>query len=301
MAKEGKKLELFEILAANRAKGKAPLGLDAKNVKQANTPDPEPEVVDRPGLIIDDAIGAELRAPPAPEVKASPVSEPPRHQPPVGDRPETQRVHREAKPAKHRATPPPQNHSEPEPAPEPRPRSPREVVLSLDTAFFFFVIVLALVVTSFLIGYQRGQEERPTGLAGLGEIEIGDRDSLNIRHLAPPPRASIRPQEQDFTLIIRKEPATEDLPERLELELAEALARGRKEAGYDFPGFIFLTGGNDPSYILAVGLADKSNDPLLTRLNTVYYDMDGINLSRQPKPYRSCRVAPVRELGVLVY
>jgi phenylalanyl-tRNA synthetase beta chain len=43
--------------------------------------------------------------------------------------------------------------------------------------------------------------------------------------LAPPPRAAVRPSEADYTLILRTESASDDLPERLEMELAEALTR----------------------------------------------------------------------------
>ena len=71
MAKD-KKLELFEVLAAKRAKGKNPLGMDVKPAKQANVPDPEPEVTDAPGLIIDDAVSAEVGY--RPEERDAPAS-----------------------------------------------------------------------------------------------------------------------------------------------------------------------------------------------------------------------------------
>ncbi|MCD8139867.1 MAG: hypothetical protein LUE17_08840 [Planctomycetaceae bacterium] len=312
MAKDGRKLELYEILAAKRAKGKAPLGNDAKPAKQANSLEPEPEITDAPGIIIDDAVRPEIDfAPPEPAAsrpERETVNQPPpqaqarpapafRREPePVGS---DFKEAREAKPAKReRPAPPPEFI---EPAPEPRPKSPREVVFALDTALICFTIVLALVGSTYFIGYKRGQEERPAGLAGVSEIEIADPNRLSIRDLTPPPRAAFRPPETDFTLIIRKEPATDDLPERLELELAEALARGRREAGRDFPGFIFRTGGNDPHFILAVGLGQSANDAELSRLLQVYNVMEGVTLSRQPRPYLGCRIAPIRELGTPVY
>lgn len=307
MAKDGRKLELYEILAAKRAKGKAPLGIDAKSAKQANAPEAEPEITDAPGLIIDDAVSAQANfsrsaeavaptreAPKAPAASVRPEPprrepEPTRHEPPA------------APPRRERYVPPPPVQEYVEPAPEPRPKSPREVVFALDTALICFTIVLALVGSSYFIGYKRGQEERPAGLAGIAEIETGDPNRLSIRNLTPPPRAAMRPPETDFTLIIRKEPATDDLPERLELELAEALARGRSESGMDFPGFIFRTSGNDPHYIIAVGLGQSVNDAGLNRLLQIYNVMEGITLSRQPRPYLGCRIAPVRELGTPVY
>ncbi len=321
MAKDGKKLELFEILAAKRATGKVPLGLDAKPAKQANAPDADvpPDVMDAPGVIIDDAVSAEVgfQPPPMKERERETLVIPPREteresrrklpprpetRQPDEDAPETRGETRETTKALrpdsavHRPVP-----DFAEPAPEPRPKSPRELIVALDTALIVFTVVTLLVACSYFIGYKRGQEERPAGIAGAAEIETADPARLNIRDLTPPPRAAMRPPEQDFTLIIRKEPASDELPERLELELSEALARGGREAGRDLPGFIFRTSGADPQYILAVGLGQTANDQELSRLLKIYNDMEGINLSRQERPYLGCRIAPVRELGVPVY
>ena len=324
MAKEGRKLELYEILAAKRAKGKVPLGLDAP-VKQANTPEPQPEEpTDAPGLIIDDAVAPILsvqekkESPRAETVKIDPpppvkeASTPARPEPePLGQRAEARteyveprRTRRESKPRKIQERP---AQSQPAPVveyvePEPRPRSPREVVFALDTALIFFTVILALVGCSYFIGYKRGQEEKPVGLAGAAEIEVRDPSRITFRNLGSAPKTTIRPPEQDYTLIIRKEPATDnDIPERLELELAEALLRGKQQSGKDIPGFIFRTVGNDPHYILAVGLGQNANDQNLNELLQVYYAMEGVTLSREPKPYRGCRIAPIRELGTPVY
>lgn len=327
MAKEGRKLELYEILAAKRAKGKVPLGLDVP-VKQANTPDPQPEALtDAPGLIIDDAVGPLIapsekperpRAetvkvdppPPVRELPPAPPQEPVQPEP-QRPRPEAQREYgeprqtrRESKTRKVQERPaPPQPAPVPEYVePEPRPRSPREVVFALDTALIFFTVILALVGCSYFIGYKRGQEEKPAGLAGAAEIEMRDPARITFRNLGSGPRTTIRPPEQDYTLIIRKEPATDnDIPERLELELAEALQRGKQQSGKEIPGFIFRTAGNDPHYILAVGLGQTANDQNLNELLQVYYAMEGVTLSREPKPYRGCRIAPIRELGTPVY
>lgn len=306
MAKEGKKLELYEILAAKRDKGKVPLGLDQKTAKQANTPEPEPEVevTDRPGVIIDDAVSRDAGFAPVKEPPPAAPPPPPPH-PVVEARPEPRErerapSRREIKPPKVKERPAPvQEH--PEPIPEPRPKSPREVVFALDTALFFFFVVLVLVGTSFFIGYKRGLEERPTGLAGLADLEVMDGERLNIRNLSPAPRTTVRPSEQDYTLIIRTEPASDELPERLELELSEALIRGRQLASYDFPGFIFRSSGSEPLYILAVGVAPTINDAGLESLRNLYNSMDGINLSRVPVPYKGCRISPIRELGTPVY
>lgn len=315
MAREGKKLELYEILAAKRAKGKPPLGtaigVDAKSAKQANAPEVDPAVTDAPGLIIDDAISDDARAQlqQHPEdirqdkiasTRQSPsdtITQPP---PPLKQRLEKKLSRKRDKHPTQFAPP----GETPDVAPtqeSARARSPKEVVFALDTALVFFTVILALLGCSYFIGYKRGQEERPAGLAGVAEIETEDPNRLNIRHLSPPPRAAMRPPEHDYTLIIRKEPASDDLPERLELELAEALARGRREVGRDIPGFIFRTTGADPHYILAVGLGQNANDQELNRLLKIYNDMEGINLSRQPRPYLGCRIAPVRELGTAVY
>lgn len=315
MAREGKKLELYEILAAKRAKGKtplgAPLGAESKSAKQPNAPDTEPDITDAPGLIIDDAIADDVRAQlqtqaetTTPEnrdsarqsardaIEQSPL--------PFSKRLESKFSRKRDKHPSRLS--PPGEMAEQAPAQEPaRARSPKEVVFALDTALVFFTVILALLGCSYFIGYKRGQEERPAGLAGLSEIETEDPNRLNIRHLSPPPRSAMRPPEHDYTLIIRKETASDDLPERLELELAEALARGRREVGRDIPGFIFRTTGADPHYILAVGLGQNANDQELNRLLKIYNDMEGINLSRQPRPYLGCRIAPVRELGTAVY
>ncbi len=291
MAKDGKKLELYEILAAKRAKGKLPVGIEAKkDVRQANSLPEEyreqEEVAGKPPgtIIVDDAVANEYMAAAAPQPDTAVL-------PPT--RESKSRTRREAREAR-------EYREEPEPPP-PRQRTAREVVFALDTAFIFFLVVLALVGSSYFLGYKRGQEERPAGLAGLSDVESTDPDRRSRRHLAPPPRAAVRPSEADYTLILRTEPASDDLPERLEMELAEALTRGRQETQTDFPGFIFLTGGNDPRYILAVGLARTANDAELNRLMQLYNQMTKISLSREPRPYIGCRVAPVRELGTPVF
>lgn len=321
MAKDGKKLELFEILAAKRATGKVPLGLDAaKPAKQANAPEPDmPDVLDAPGMIIDDAVSAEVGFTP-PQESREPERDATRKMPspsarddapaplPASGRTDTRadartdtRVQRKDS-SLFRSV---QEHAEaPAPAPElvpARPKSPRELVVALDTALITFTVVMMLVACAYFIGYKRGQEERPAGIVGAAEIETADPSRVNIRNLAPPPRAAVRPPEQDFTLIIRKEPAASELPERLELELAEALTRGSRDAGRELPGFIFRTSGADPQYILAVGLGATANDEELARLLKIYNDMEGITLSSQERPYLGCRIAPVRELGAPVY
>lgn len=320
MAKDGKKLELYEILAAKRAKGKMPIGVETKAAKQANIPEPAGDVTDAPGLIIDDdvpyhdryamtdledenkATSFEPEAPDSPDADENKTPEP------APAPKKTESAPRKPRFSRFRRRPAPTANALPGEAPEPAPppdvpriRSPREVVFGLDTALVFFTVVLALVGSSYFIGYKRGQEERPAGLAGAAEIETANPEQVNIRHLSPPPRAAMRPPEHDYTLIIRKETAADDLPERLELELAEALARGRQEQGKNFPGFIFRTAGADPHYILAVGLGQSANDQELNRLLKIYNDMEGITLSRQPRPYLGCRIAPVKELGTSVY
>lgn len=283
MAKEGKKLELYEILAAKRAKGKILTGFESKPARQVNSPDGrEPEQGSEPresakipGIIIDDSL----------ETEYSSTSRPPMEAP----------ISPSARESAFK------RHADPAPAPEPRPRSPREVVFALDTAFIFFSVVLALIGSSYFLGYKRGQEEMPASMTGVGDIEVVDPGRINLRHLSPAPRAAIRPSEQDFTLILRTEPATDGLPERLELELAEAVVRGNQAGGDDIQGFIFRTSGADPRYVLSVGLGRTANDGELNRLLQIYNKMEGITLSREPRPYIGCRIAPVRELGAPVY
>jgi len=313
MAKEGKKLELYEILAAKRAKGKMPLALDAKVPPPEEEPPPPPAPVpekprslgyEKPEvpetrekmIIVDDALdgtavdeGYPSYLPPQPEYQQTA---------PVRQNKAFQRAAQVAPPPQAAVAPPLQP---PPPPPEPRVRAPREVVLALDTAFIVFVIVLALAGSSYFLGYKRGQEERPAGLVGLGDIDSANPDSINLRHLSPPARAGVAPPEQDYTLVLRTEPAADNLPERLEYELAEAMARGGREAGLDLQGFIFRnTKGNDTRFVLAVGLAKTPNDPELQKLLQIFNKMEGISLSRESRPYIGCQIAPIRELGVPV-
>lgn len=306
MAKEGRKLELYEILAAKRAKGKQPLGLDSKLLKPANGRDEEAPGTKTTGpereVIVDDSLGSEF----APireevlEVSEAPASGGLFPRPRETRRGETRRG--EPRRAETRIlTVPAEEPAALEPAPEPRRRSPREVVFALDTAFIFFTVVLALVGSAYFLGYKRGQEERPTGLAGVGDIEVSDPARLTLRNPVPvSSRATVRPAEQDFTLILRTEPAADNQPDRLELELAEAVAVGKQKGAGDVSGFIFRTEGNDPRYVLAVGLGKSANDAELNRLRTIYYQLEGVTLSREPRPYVGCRIAPVKDLGTLV-
>lgn len=302
-----------------------PVLVEPKPARQANMP-PDSEKPGRgasppepPGVIIDDAVAGMLAAkqaeppePPAQIETPQPKQEKPKTEPPRRPRfdfpfpaplqapaPEARaadtRIVVEHRAVQERALP------EPIPAQPARPRSPREVVFALDTAFIFFTIVLALVGSSYFIGYKRGQEERPTGLVGIGDVDVADPAHIGIRNLAPPPRTTVRPSEQDYTLVLRTEPVTDDPTERLQLELAEAMARGKQAGGGDVQGFIFRTGGNDPRYVLAVSLGRTINDPDLEKLRKIYNDLTGITLSREQKPYVGCRIAPVKELGTLVY
>lgn len=290
MAKEGKKLELYEILAAKRAKGKAPLALDAKPARQANQPAedetqniPEPSAPSRPTVIVDDAVADAYPA--------------------YREQPQAEEKQYEAVPEKKqtRIRERPVSVKTPVPEPEPRPKSPREVVFALDTAFIFFTIVLALVGSSYFLGYKRGQEERPAGLAGIADIETGDPERFNIGDLAPAPRPTMKPSEQDYTLILRGEPANGAQLERLELELAEAVARGKQAGSGDIPSFIFRVDGNEPRYYLTVGLGASANDQELNRLLQIYNKLEGMTLSREPRPYISCQIAQVNLLGALIY
>ncbi|MDR1535151.1 MAG: hypothetical protein LBU64_08665 [Planctomycetota bacterium] len=296
MAKQGKKLELYEILAAKRGKGKQPLAFEPRSLRPPGKPGPEPAAADRigtaPALIIDEGVLPELpnavsgegwkKA--GPEVKTAPGEihffSPPQ---------------RPAYPAAVAA------EAVSEPKAPPRPRSPREVVLALDMAFFCSLAFLGMAVCSYFIGYRRGQEERPASLVGGDDIFYADPNRLSPRRLAPAPRAVVSPGEQDYTLIIRTEAVDGELPERLELELAEAVAKGKLGGGDEVQGFIFKTGGTDPRFVLSVGLGKSANDPRLDKLLKIYYQMDGLTFSRETTPYRGCRVAPVRELGVQVY
>lgn len=296
MAREGKKLELYEILAAKRAKGKIPPGFDSKGIRPANSlddeyPDPPPVKADeirQAGMIIDDAVSADVER----------MSQQPAREEPQPDYSQQ----REAPARRKRERQQTQAREMPEPAPmrEARPRSPREVVFALDTAMIFFAVAVALVTSSYFLGYKRGQEEKPAGLAG--DIEVVDPDRINFRNLEAGPRPTMRPPEQDYTVLLRSEPATGDIPERLELELAEAVNKGRQLAGFDIQGFIFRSEGNSGQYYhLTVGLGSTVNDQELNKLLQIYNKMDGITFSRVPQPYLGCQVAPIRDLGTPVY
>ncbi|MDR1612219.1 MAG: hypothetical protein LBT97_05475 [Planctomycetota bacterium] len=290
MAKDGKKVELYEILAAKRAKGKLAMPVDKTGpmyeAERALTPlvpgrTDIPRAAGARTIVIDEAVDAG----PAGGAQAyGQRSFPPAELPRTGD---GDVVH----------APP-----EPEEIPsEPRKRSMREVNFGLDTVFVLFVVVLALVGSTYFLGYKRGQEERPTGLVGLADIENANPDLYGLRNLSPAARSSIHPPEQDFTLVLRTEPAEEDTRDRLEMELAEAMARGSREVGTDVPGFLFRSSrGNDARYVLAVGLGKTPNDPELNRLLQVYNTMDGIALSREPRPYIGCQIAQVGDLGTPV-
>ncbi|MDR1520339.1 MAG: hypothetical protein LBU23_09405 [Planctomycetota bacterium] len=296
MAKEGKKLELYEILARQKAKGKQSLTMDSRPIRPAGEKGREgkrEEPAANPAIIIDENAASDPRSESTPaglEVRREPEQRPREKKQPVFPR-------RPAEPEQPTAAP----EEKFEPPPPPRPRSPREVVLALDTAFFCFIIILALVGCSYFLGYKRGQEERPASPAGGGDIGDADPERLSLRRLAPAPRSVLRPSDQDYTLIIRTEAADGEMPERLELELAEAVAKGRRDGGGDVQGFIFRTAGAEPRFVLSVGIGKSANDPGLDNLLKIYYKMDGLSLSREPTPYRGCRVAPVRELGAQVY
>lgn len=257
MAKEGKKLELYEILAARRAKG---IGVsDANPVSQAShAPPPQTE----PGS----------QAPPFRKADA-PFSEPV---------------------AEHYVTP-----VEPLPTIEPRPRSPREVVFKLDVAFMLFVVATTLVIASYFLGYKRGREERPTALVTTDDVDSANLGDLSLRNVQPLTKVLIRPPENDYTLVLRSEAAKDVQIDRLNWELAEAIERGRRKSGEEIQGFIFQTSGGDAQYSLAVGLAKTRDDQALDRLRKIYYEME-MSIAREPRPYKTCKISQVKELGAVI-
>ncbi|GEM_PF-2089109 len=338
MAKEGKKLELYEILAAKRAKGKMPQLFEQKQPQEQQepelpelpstlrsidpTPPPPPPIPaaavkqKEKVVIVDDAVdtggsGGEYSGYSTP-AKASPYIE---RSAPSHDR-DDEPVHPQrsytaaaasvsaisgSRAGSREKIPGVATAPVSAPPAEPKVRKPREVNIALDSAFIIFIIIVALVGSSYFLGYKRGQEERPAGPIGLGDIENASADHVNLRHLSPASRATVLPPDQDYTLVLRTEPATEDLPERLEYELAEAIAKGSQQFGSPVQGFIFLNStGNDARFVLAVGLARTPNDADLNRLMQIYNSMEGITLSRESRPYIGCQIAPIRELGRLV-
>ncbi|MDR2390728.1 MAG: hypothetical protein LBE84_03480 [Planctomycetota bacterium] len=287
MAKEGKK-DLYEILAARKEKGGGkPLAADTRTipsgVRQAPLPRRE---APRPTVIVDDAVLPEL----SPEERDE-----------DGIRESRDEMAPKKGGEKHSAGAGVPVGIEMESPPAPRRRTSREMVVPLNTAFLCFTIILALAGCAYFLGYKRGREERPAAPAADGVIGQADPGRINPMRLEPAPRSVIRPTDQDYTLIIRTEAADGELLERLVLELSEAIAKGELDGGGTIPGFIFKTGGTDPRYVLAVGIGKSVNDQALDRLLKIYYRMDGLTLSREPTPYRGCRVAPVRELGSQVY
>ncbi|MDR3211052.1 MAG: hypothetical protein LBU79_03955 [Planctomycetota bacterium] len=294
MAKEASRPELYEILAEKRAQGKKPLtyephpvaspipeepspptsrptptsgrGRSSDTSWQEKAPEPTPEPV---GIIIDTSLESQL--PPVLPVRDRPVAlEQSPVAPPV------------LLPARV----------------EPRVRSPREVVVALDTAFIIFLVVLVLSGSAYFLGYKRGQEEKPIGPSSGELIDSVNPEQVSLRELAGRLRPVLVPPDQDYTLVLRTEPAVSEIPERLELELSEAVALGAKNFGAEIPAFIFRnTKGDDVRFILAVGLGRGLNDPDLNRLLQIYNQMEGVTLSREPRPYIGCQIAPVRELG----
>jgi hypothetical protein len=172
------------------------------------------------------------------------------------------------------------------------------VVVALDTAFIIFLVVLVLSGSAYFLGYKRGQEEKPIGPSSGELIDSVNPEQVSLRELAGRLRPVLVPPDQDYTLVLRTEPAVSEIPERLELELSEAVALGAKNFGAEIPAFIFRnTKGDDVRFILAVGLGRGLNDPDLNRLLQIYNQMEGVTLSREPRPYIGCQIAPVRELG----
>ncbi len=339
MAKDGKKLELYEILAAKRAKGKLPQLVEQKQPQDQQEPElrelpttlrsidpapppppPVPSATVRQKekiVIVDDAVdhgeptGGDYPGGFAQPAKASPYIERPTPQERVDEPVQPQRNYAAAAGSASAISGSRQGSREkisaqaasPVSAPpaEPKVRKPREVNIALDSAFIIFIIIVALVGSSYFLGYKRGQEERPAGPIGIGDIENVSADHVNLRHLSPAARTTVIPPDQDYTLVLRTEPATEDLPERLDYELAEAIAKGSQQFGSPVQGFIFLNStGNDARFVLAVGLARTPNDADLNRLMQIYNSMEGITLSRESRPYIGCQIAPIRELGRLV-
>ncbi|MCC8191230.1 MAG: hypothetical protein LIP77_11460 [Planctomycetes bacterium] len=183
----------------------------------------------------------------------------------------------------------------------PRPRSPREVVFSLEMALMVFTVVLALIGSSFFLGYKRGLEEKPASSAGLGGIEMADPGGIYIPDTGPGPRTTLRPSEHDYTVVIRAEPVNEDILKRLEMELTEASAKGSRQAGFDIPWFIYRSESASPLYYLAVGIGRTATDPELEKVRLIFNDMDGLTMSRVPKPYLGCATSQFRQLGESVF
>ena len=284
MAKEGKRLELYEILAEKRAKG-IPL-LEKPAVRSINPPPPVPAKpakvpVQNPAQNYDYYTQATTFAPKRaenialePKIEEMQLAEVFSEPENVKKNPEVARV-------------------------EPRAKSAKEIVFALDTAFMVFFAVTVLLISAYLLGYKRGQEEKNI-VAGNAEIDNADLAGINLRSLPPAIRSVTRPPEQDYTLILRTEPVKDVDLRRLDLELAEAMLRGRKDVGVDIQGYIYRTSGTEPRYVLAVGLGKTRDDAGLEKLRNVYSKMERLTMSREETPFQAANIAQVKDLGQVV-
>lgn len=177
-------------------------------------------------------------------------------------------------------------------------RTGREVVLSLDVAFVLFVVVLALLATSFLLGVQRGEEEARVRFVHtpLDEVNITRRDvGVTGRETAPDIRSQ-RPDPARWTLRLRsprnRERGTlEELrAERLALLQDETL----REQGFEV---FVLDKGVGSVYSLSIGVfADPEDDTLKTLREHMSASRGADNRARYP----DLSVQQFRDLGDMV-
>lgn len=178
------------------------------------------------------------------------------------------------------------------------PRTGREVVLSLDVAFVLFVVVLALLATSFLLGVQRGEEEARVRFVhtALDEVNLVRRDVGVTGRESPPEIRSQRPDPSRWTLRLRS-PRNRDrgtLEELRDERLALLQDETLREEGFEV---FVLDKGAGSVYSLSVGVFTDAQDGTLKTLRehmTAYRGAD--NRPRYPE----LSVQQFRDLGDLV-
>jgi hypothetical protein len=173
------------------------------------------------------------------------------------------------------------------PPPRSEPRRRTDLVLGVDAAFLLFAVVLVLVATAFVLGWQASRRQLPARVAERVRQEselIRERDSIDTveRLRERRPDAPVLPATAHVLKLISHDKTDRGLA-RARDSRAYAL---RQEAVQELNLDAFIFAG-DHMYVVAVGPLGGANDAATERVRRAFVSLPGPETltGRGPRPY----------------
>ena len=163
-------------------------------------------------------------------------------------------------------------------------RSMAEIVVDVNTAFFIFAVMAALICVAFVLGYRRGQEEAARVRADAGAPE---EDRARMRSAAPP-------RMDEYVLLLSVYDEDENVRDHRSAEDVERLAGEvlrdlRVRFGDTYDVAVFHDPERRTRSLAATGGFRSENDPGLETLALFFRSYEGPRQEPERFPYAGNR------------